>query len=226
MLHNGSVLDILSFQPKENNMKPTPVYTHSKVLGQAACQGEVVLLESERLDSEKVITIFNLVDLGYLETGEVRKGEITYVLTEAGRDYRKKLIGKQPKHTADPEVQQKNLDLEAILTKRLNILRSANKRGLDFNLTDANIKTLLNKKVCYYTNVEFNSNDDPMNAMTFERINDSEGYVKDNVVAVTLRANKIKNLLLEQDGELKINITQFIQMAEVLQKHLIERLLK
>ena len=36
---------------------------------------------------------------------------------------------------------------------------------------------------------------------------------------VTLRANRIKNLLVEQDNELNIGIEQFIKMAEQIKKH-------
>ena len=64
----------------------------------------------------------------------------------------------------------------------------------------------------------FNENNDPLNIRTFERVDDTKGYVQGNVVVVTLRANRIKNLLVEQDNELNIGIEQFINMAEQIKK--------
>lgn len=192
-----------------------------KFLNRAACQGCIILSRGASIEDSDAATVLNLQDRGYLKISTIEESTVTYVLTDKGKQYLKSILnGKKgageifQKHNPAPEVVTENSGLEVILTKRLNILKSANKRGLEFNLTDANIKTLLNKKTCYYTGVAFDEDNDPMNVRTFERVDDTKGYVKGNVVAVTLRANRIKNILLEHDNELKIGIEQFLMMAD------------
>lgn len=197
-----------------------------KFLNRAACQGCITLNKNVSIENSEVVSILDLKNRGYLEISTIEESEVKYTITNKGRQYLKAMLnGKQgeagllQKHNPAPEVVSKNFELEAILTKRLNILKSANKRGLEFNLTDANIRALLNQKTCYYTGVVFYENDDPMNARTFERIDDKKGYVKGNVVAVTLKANRIKNIVLEHNNELKISVEQFLKMAEQIKKH-------
>lgn len=197
-----------------------------KFLNRAACQGCLTLNKNVSIENSEVVSVLDLKNRGYLEISSIEESEVKYTITNKGRQYLKTMLnGKQgeagllQKHNPAPEVVSKNFELEAILTKRLNILKSANKRGLEFNLTDANIRTLLNQKTCYYTGVVFYENDDPMNARTFERIDDKKGYVKGNVVAVTLKANRIKNIVLEHNNELKMSVEQFLKMAEQIKKH-------
>lgn len=197
-----------------------------KFLNRAACQGCIILNKCASIEDEDAAAVLNLKGRGYLKISSIEESTVTYELTDKGKQYLKSLLnGKKgagelfQKHNPAPEVVTENSRLESVLTKRLNILKSANKRGLEFNLTDANIKTLLNKKTCYYTGVAFDEDNDPMNVRTFERVDDTKGYVKDNVVAVTLRANRIKNILLEHDNELKISVEQFLKMAEQIKKH-------
>lgn len=197
-----------------------------KFLNRAACQGCIILNKCASIEDEDAAAVLNLKDRGYLKISSIEESTVTYVLTDKGKQYLKSILnGKKgageifQKHNLAPEEVVKNLELESVLTKRLNILKSANKRGLEFDLTDANIKALLNKKTCFYTGVVFDADSDPMNVRTFERIDDKKGYIKGNVVAVTLRANRIKNLVLEHDNELKISVEQFLKMAEQIKKH-------
>ena len=192
-----------------------------KFLNRAACQGCIILSRGASIEDSDAAAVLKLKDRGYLKISTIEESTVTYMLTDKGKQYLKTILNVKrevdavpQKHNPAPEVVTENSGLEVILTKRLNILKSANKRGLEFNLTDANIKTLLNKKTCYYTGVAFDEGNDPMNVRTFERVDDTKGYVKDNVVAVTLRANRIKNILLEHDNELKIGIEQFLMMAD------------
>ena len=197
-----------------------------RFLNRAACQGCIILNKCASIEDEDAAAVLNLKDRGYLKISSIEESTVTYVLTDKGKQYLKSILnGKKgageifQKHNPAPDEVVKNLELESVLTKRLNILKSANKRGLEFNLTDANIKALLNKKTCFYTGVVFDVDSDPMNVRTFERIDDKKGYIKGNVVAVTLRANRIKNLVLEHDNELKISVEQFLKMAEQIKKH-------
>jgi len=196
--------------------------TERKILQMTACQGFFNVRLSEPTASNKVKIVLDLVKEGYLELTETTNKNATYSITDDGKEYLKGLHTDTtpPKHYLSPELVTKGNELETVLSKRLNLLRSANKRGLEFNLTDANIKSLLNKKTCHYTGVMFDDDNDPMNAKTFERVDDSKGYVHGNVVVITLRANRIKNILLESDNELKIDYKQFIKMAEQLKNHL------
>ena len=198
-------------------------FTEQRVLQMAACQGTFSIGLFDSSLEEKKSTVKGLVDSGYLVEEPTNKKLSVYTITEQGKTHLKILNGHIPKQEAYEEIvsapNTKGDLLEAVILKRLNILRNANKRGLEFNLTDSNVRSLLNKTVCYYTGVEFDSGFDPLNVRTFERIDDSKGYIQGNVVAVTLRANRIKNMLLEQNNELKISAEQFISMAEKIKKH-------
>ena len=208
----------------------TPTFTERKVLNTSACQGLFTIDQQEDTAEAKQVIVTKLVRDKYLKHISIDRGIATYKITDSGKERLKVLNNSVPKHNP---VEDKCLgnssgkgnisdkpSLESVLSKRLHILKSANSRGLEFNLTDANIRKLLNTKMCYYTGVAFNENNDPLNIITFERVDDTKGYVQGNVVAVTLRANRIKNLLVEQDNELSIGIEQFINMAEQIKKHL------
>lgn len=208
----------------------TPTFTERKVLNTSACQGLFTIDQQEDSAEAKQVIVTKLVRDKYLKHISIDRGIATYKITDSGKERLKVLNNSVPKHNP---VENKCIgtvsgkgnisdkpSLESVLSKRLHILKSANSRGLDFNLTDANIRKLLNTKVCYYTGVPFNENNDPLNIRTFERVDDTKGYVQGNVVVVTLRANRIKNLLVEQDNELNIGIEQFINMAEQIKKHL------
>lgn len=199
----------------------TPTFTERKVLNTSACQGLFTIDQQEDSAEAKQDIVTKLVRDKYLKHISIDRGIATYKITDSGKERLKVLNNSVPKHNP-AESKPTNNDkpsLESVLSKRLHILKSANSRGLEFNLTDANIRKLLNTKVCYYTGVTFNENNDPLNIRTFERVDDTKGYVQGNVVVVTLRANRIKNLLVEQDNELNIGIEQFIKMAEQIKKH-------
>jgi hypothetical protein len=76
------------------------------------------------------------------------------------------------------------------------LANSANNRGLEFNLTFTEVKKLSNSKVCYYTGVRFDPSSEDTK-FSVDRIDCTKGYVKGNVVACTIRINKIKARLLE-----------------------------
>lgn len=198
------------------------MFTERKILQMTACQGVFNVRLSECATSAKVKIVLDSVEAGYLKHINTTNKNAVYGITDDGKEYLKGLHSnnESPKHYLSPELVTKGNELETVLSKRLNLLRSANKRGLKFNLTDANIKSLLNKKTCHYTGVTFDEDNDPLNVRTFERVDDSKGYIHGNVVVITLRANRVKNLLLESDNELKIDYKQFIKMAEQLKNHL------
>ena len=208
----------------------TPIITERKVLSTSACQGLFTIDQQEYISEAKRDIVTKLVEDKYLKHVSVDRGITTYKITKSGKERLKVLNNSVPKHNpveseCTGTVSGKGTisdkpSLESVLNKRLQILKSAKNRGLEFNLTDANVRKLLNTKECYYTGVAFNENNDPLNIRTFERVDDTKGYVQGNVVVVTLRANRIKNLLIEQDNDLNIGVEQFIKMAEQIKKHL------
>lgn len=214
----------------ENTTNTTNTSIERKILQTSACQGSYVLNQDDRFFEDNIYTVIDLVDKGFLKLSCVEGKEDIYHITQTGKEHLKVLMGHIPKHriedvdinlnvSCEDSCEESSIvSLEAILKKRLNILSSANKRGLEFDLSDEDVRLLLETTVCYYTGVTFNEGDDPLNAKTFERIDDTKGYVSSNVVAVTLRANRIKNVLLEQDNDLKITPTQFIRMANKLKE--------
>lgn len=109
-----------------------------------------------------------------------------------------------------------SITLEDILLKRLQLYRSATGRGIDFSLNDEDVRILLERKTCYYTGARFKDNTDYHR--TVDRIDNKLGYVKGNVVACTLGANRLKNIILEdtRDNKFVLTITQLKKMVSKL----------
>lgn len=79
------------------------------------------------------------------------------------------------------------------IQKQLN----ARQRGLEFNLTLQDMKTLLKTKTCFYSGVKLTLTG--QTALSLDRKDDKLGYVKGNVVACASIVNQIKNELLEKN---------------------------
>lgn len=73
--------------------------------------------------------------------------------------------------------------------------QNATSRGIEFDMTMTEFKRIMKSKTCAYTGVSFTDSGD--NILTLERIDNKLGYVKGNVIAVTLAANKWKAYVLE-----------------------------
>lgn len=110
---------------------------------------------------------------------------------------------------------------KAISSKKSSLKTSARKRNLEFNLSDDDIRILLERKTCYYTGSRFSS-ENRKYSKTIDRIDNSKGYVTGNVVACTHGANSLKNVLLEVQGEGSCSVTlkQLAKMNAKLQKNL------
>ncbi len=85
-----------------------------------------------------------------------------------------------------------------VAKKYLQLQKSAETRGKEFNLSFYDVKLLMKRKTCYYTGVRFTR--DGNNAKTVDRIDSSKGYVNGNVVACTHGINSLKEQLLEGDN--------------------------
>ena len=80
-----------------------------------------------------------------------------------------------------------------VIKKFLFIEQSALKRGLDFDLSIKTVRALLNKKTCAYTGVTFSANEKSPSYKTFDRVDNTKGYVDGNVVACTRFINELKD---------------------------------
>lgn len=90
-------------------------------------------------------------------------------------------------------------DFETKVSLKLSAIRnSASRRGLEFNLERSDIEVLLKRKTCYYTGARFSST--LGYTRTFERLDNTKGYVKGNVVPVIHKANQMKSFLFETNS--------------------------
>lgn len=87
-----------------------------------------------------------------------------------------------------------------VAMKYQSLFENASRRKKEFNLTITDVKRLLSRKTCAYTGVKLSANAADANALTIDRLDPEQGYVKGNVYAVSSRANKIKNELFEEVG--------------------------
>jgi hypothetical protein len=100
------------------------------------------------------------------------------------------------------------MDDITVARKLVSIEDSAKKRGVHFNLSFKRCKQLLITKRCYYTGKPF---DYKINIRTFDRVDNSKGYVDDNVVACTKSFNEIKkNLTVDEITLLFKKVTNHI----------------
>lgn len=93
-----------------------------------------------------------------------------------------------------------------IYLKRQQLILSAKKRKIKFDLSKEDVEKLLTVKRCYYTGIRFKDSD-KHRSRTIDRIDNSKGYEPGNVVACIARVNFIKNLLLEDDQALTLKQT-------------------
>lgn len=74
-----------------------------------------------------------------------------------------------------------------VAKKMVNLQRSARDRGIEFDLSFATVKRLLSRKTCYYTREELTRHN-----RSIDRVDNTKGYVDDNVVACTIEINGFK----------------------------------
>lgn len=88
-----------------------------------------------------------------------------------------------------------------VAKKYLNLKKSAESRGKEFNLNLGDVRKLLKRKRCAYTGVPLTHVEGKDTDISVDRVNASGGYVKDNVVACSHFANQLKSVLLENNNE-------------------------
>ncbi|MDC7248569.1 MAG: hypothetical protein PQJ49_01460 [Sphaerochaetaceae bacterium] len=86
-----------------------------------------------------------------------------------------------------------------VAKKFTKIHQSARSRDLEFAMTLREVKRLLNCKTCYFTGKPLNNIEGDPLQLTFDRIDNTKGYVNGNVVACSNEFNNIKdNITIEQ----------------------------
>ncbi len=117
---------------------------------------------------------------------------------------------------------------EGLARAYLNKSRSSKDRGIQFTLSLLSFANLMRSKKCAYTGILLT---DPVKGKkgkgvvsrgtdrTIERLDNTKGYEKGNVIAVCYAANTLKNLVCEIPNR-SMEIYHFIKMAKIIEKKL------
>lgn len=99
-----------------------------------------------------------------------------------------------------------------VLSYYQNKVQSCKDRGIEFKLNLVSVRNLLSAKKCAYTGLELTRGKKGLGMtstdVTIDRIDNSKGYVKGNVIAVSNVANNFKSIF--ENPVYKIDM----QMAE------------
>lgn len=97
------------------------------------------------------------------------------------------------------------------IAKRLvSTSNSAYKRGIEFDLSFAKLKKVMQTKKCYITGVQLTHVNGDDNKLTLDRLDNEKGYSDDNIIACAHVVN-------QQKGSLSVK--QIEQMYKALVKH-------
>ena len=89
-----------------------------------------------------------------------------------------------------------NIELEEKAIRKWQGLKgNAEKRGLEFSLSVADVRKLIVKKRCYYTNKLLVRGEN----FSIDRLDNELGYIKGNVVVCDVRINQLKSNLSIKD---------------------------
>lgn len=88
----------------------------------------------------------------------------------------------------------------SVAQRLIRTQQSAESRGIDFDLSFATLKRVLNTKRCFFTGnkLTFTDPQDP-NYLTLDRLDASVGYIDNNVVACGREFNQRKGDLTAKD---------------------------
>lgn len=84
---------------------------------------------------------------------------------------------------------------EFVASKFMQIKRSAEDRGIPFNMTLRKVRYLLNREKCFFTGALLTNEQNSHRQLTFDRLDNNKGYTDKNVVACTQKFNVIKGSL-------------------------------
>ena len=94
-----------------------------------------------------------------------------------------------------------------------NLKESAKKRGIDFDLTPMDIDDIGIPLTCPILGfrIFFHRDQAHDDSISFDRINSSLGYTRDNLVIVSLRANKLKSDATLHEMESIVNFYKLLE---------------
>jgi hypothetical protein len=94
---------------------------------------------------------------------------------------------------------------------------STKQRGITFDLTLEQFKVYwsLPTGVCAYTGMPFSGSGTSPNAPSLERIDKHKGYSVDNCCMVTVRANQLKDVIVDENGSTKLSLAD-LEMLKVI----------
>jgi len=97
-----------------------------------------------------------------------------------------------------------------LANKYVSKRRSAHTRGLDFDLSLTDFIALFNRKLCPYTGDRLTySRSEHSKDATLDRIDNTKGYIKGNVILCTLKANAAKGVLTIDEMEKIAKVCRF-----------------
>lgn len=103
--------------------------------------------------------------------------------------------------------------------------QSAKARKIHFDLPLLSFCNLLKTKRCKYTGISLTEPEKNQKKgsiprgtdRTFERIDNTKGYIKGNVIVVCHAANQLKNIVCEKPGAV-MNVGHLVKMVKKLEK--------
>lgn len=115
-----------------------------------------------------------------------------------------------------------NIDLDLELSSKYRTKAGeAKQRGITWGLTFAQYKKIVTTKKCAYTGqpmVRGEGHSNPDN-LSIDRIDSSKGYVKGNVVACTVHANKVKAAIeMLQGKRSNVDVDVYKDAVKILSK--------
>ena len=91
-----------------------------------------------------------------------------------------------------------DIDDMYICKRMVRIISSGESRGIDVNLTFAELKKILRARKCFFTGVDLDYEENSPTQLTVDRLDNDKGYVNGNIVACSKEFNEIKgNLTLD-----------------------------
>ena len=94
-----------------------------------------------------------------------------------------------------------------------HLRESAKERGIDFDLTPADITDIGIPITCPVLGfpIYFHRGQAKDDSISFDRIDSSKGYTRDNLVIVSMRANKLKSDATLQEMERIVNFYKLLE---------------
>lgn len=112
-----------------------------------------------------------------------------------------------------------------VARKYVQLKQNSETRGLPFDLKLADVRRLLSRKCCYYTGVKLcdepvaTGGPVPPNKRTVDRVDNTKGYIRGNVVACAHNANQLKSVVIENPSAATfIGIEGLFAMAKKLKE--------